>query len=64
MKIEQRIGRLHRINFCLVGSLEEYILKILHEKINLFELVVGEIDTIVGNEFISYNSEAKKYGTL
>lgn len=58
MKIEQRIGRLHRIgqtqdvfifNFCLVGSIEEYILKLLHEKINLFELVVGEIDTILGN---------------
>ena len=58
MRIEQRIGRLHRIgqtqdvyifNFCLVNSLEEYILKVLHEKINLFELVVGEIDTILGN---------------
>ena len=57
MRIEQRIGRLHRIgqtqdvyifNFCLVNSLEEYILKVLHEKINLFELVVGEIDTILG----------------
>ncbi|NES22287.1 MAG: ATP-dependent helicase, partial [Symploca sp. SIO3E6] len=58
MKIEQRIGRLHRIgqkedvfifNFCIAGSIEEYILKILHEKINMFELVVGEIDTILGN---------------
>lgn len=58
MRIEQRIGRLHRIgqtqdvyifNFCLANSLEEYILKILHEKINLFELVVGEIDSILGN---------------
>lgn len=57
MKIEQRIGRLHRIgqtqdvyifNFCYANSLEEYILKVLHEKINLFELVVGEIDTILG----------------
>ncbi len=57
MRIEQRIGRLHRIgqtqdvyifNFCLANSLEEYILKVLHEKINLFELVVGEIDTILG----------------
>ena len=57
MRIEQRIGRLHRIgqtqdvyifNFCLANSLEEYILKILHEKINLFELVVGEIDPILG----------------
>jgi SNF2 family DNA or RNA helicase len=58
MKIEQRIGRLHRIgqtqdvfifNFCILGSIEEYILKILHDKINMFELVVGEIDTILGN---------------
>ena len=58
MKIEQRIGRLHRIgqtqdvfifNFCITGSIEEYILKVLHDKINMFELVVGEIETILGN---------------
>jgi SNF2 family DNA or RNA helicase len=58
MQIEQRIGRLHRIgqtqdvfifNFCIQGSIEEYILKILHDKINMFELVVGEIETILGN---------------
>jgi SNF2 family DNA or RNA helicase len=58
MKIEQRIGRIHRIgqtqdvfifNFCLKGSIEEYILRILHDKINMFELVVGEIETILGN---------------
>jgi SNF2 family DNA or RNA helicase len=58
MKIEQRIGRLHRIgqtqdvfifNFCLANSIEAYILKILHDKINMFELVVGEIETILGN---------------
>ncbi|HEY9300156.1 MAG TPA: DEAD/DEAH box helicase, partial [Phormidium sp.] len=58
MKIEQRIGRIHRIgqtqdvfifNFCQQGSIEEYILRILHDKINMFELVVGEIETILGN---------------
>ena len=58
MKIEQRIGRIHRIgqtqdvfifNFCLKGSIEEYILGILHDKINMFELVVGEMETILGN---------------
>ena len=58
MKIEQRIGRIHRIgqtqdvfifNFCLKDSIEEYILQILHDKINMFELVVGEIETILGN---------------
>ena len=58
MRIEQRIGRIHRIgqtgdvfvfNFCIKGSVEEQILRVLHEKINMFELVVGEIDSIIGN---------------
>ncbi len=58
MKIEQRIGRIHRIgqtqdvfifNFCQKDTIEEYILRILHDKINMFELVVGEIETILGN---------------
>jgi hypothetical protein len=36
-------------NFCLKDSIEEYILQILHDKINMFELVVGEVETILGN---------------
>lgn len=57
MVIEQRIGRLHRIgqtrevfifNLVANGTLEEHILKILDEKINMFELVVGEIGAILG----------------
>mgnify|MGYP001039840602 CR=1 FL=1 len=57
MEIEQRIGRLHRIgqrhpvqvyNFCAAGSIEERILDVLDRKINMFELVVGEIDMILG----------------
>lgn len=57
MKIEQRIGRIHRIgqenevtiyNFCAEGSVEDYILKILDKKINMFEMVIGEIDMILG----------------
>jgi SNF2 family DNA or RNA helicase len=57
MKIEQRIGRIHRIgqekevvvhNLCAAGSAEEYILEILDKKINMFELVIGEIDMILG----------------
>jgi SNF2 family DNA or RNA helicase len=57
MRIEQRIGRLHRIgqdhpvevlNLCLAGSIEERILQILDERINLFELVVGEVEMILG----------------
>jgi SNF2 family DNA or RNA helicase len=58
MQIEQRIGRIHRIgqnrdvfifNLCYAGSLEEKILGILETKIRMFELVVGEVDSILGN---------------
>jgi superfamily II DNA or RNA helicase len=57
MRIEQRIGRVHRIgqqhavevvNLCLAGSIEERILEILDRRINLFELVVGEVEMILG----------------
>ncbi|MGQ0634642.1 MAG: DEAD/DEAH box helicase [Planctomycetaceae bacterium] len=58
MRIEQRIGRVHRIgqtqevfvfNLCTAGSLEDRILRLLHEKIRMFELVVGEVGSILGN---------------
>ncbi len=57
MKIEQRIGRIHRLgqenevmiyNLCAAGSIEDYILDILDRKINMFEMVIGEIDMILG----------------
>jgi len=57
MAIEQRIGRLHRIGqtrevfiFNLVArdTVESQVLQVLDEKINMFELVVGEIDAILG----------------
>ncbi len=57
MTIEQRIGRIHRIgqsrdvfifNLAVKGTLEEQVLRILDEKINMFELVVGEIGEIMG----------------
>jgi hypothetical protein len=57
MQIEQRLGRIHRIgqqhdvqltNLVACGTLEERLLEVLQSKINLFELVVGELDTILG----------------
>jgi len=57
MLIEQRVGRLHRIgqreavdvvNLCLGGSAEERILEVLDARVNLFELVVGEMDLVLG----------------
>jgi SNF2 family DNA or RNA helicase len=58
MIIEQRIGRLHRFgqthevevwNLCARGSMEERILAVLHDRVRLFELVVGELDMVIGN---------------
>ncbi|MBH5316954.1 DEAD/DEAH box helicase [Paenibacillus sp. GSMTC-2017] len=56
MRVEQRIGRVHRLgqtedvriyNLCTLGTIEEHIVSLLHEKINLFELVIGELDHIL-----------------
>jgi SNF2 family DNA or RNA helicase len=58
MRIEQRIGRLSRIgqtrdiqifNLVTAGTVEEAVLHLLQAKLNLFELVIGEIDMILGN---------------
>lgn len=58
MRIEQRIGRIHRLgqtrnvyiyNFSAAGTIESYILELLDAKINMFQLVVGELDMILGN---------------
>lgn len=58
MKIEQRIGRLHRIgqtrdvfifNLSVKDTLENYIIDILDSKINMFEMVIGEIEPILGH---------------
>src|SRR3989449_6087858 len=57
MVVEQRIGRVHRIgqkrevhivNLAAAGTIEAYILQLLDKKIKLFELVVGELDLILG----------------
>lgn len=57
MQIEQRLGRLHRVgqqhdvlltNLVAKGTIEEQVLRVLETKINLFELVVGELDMILG----------------
>lgn len=56
MRLEQRIGRVHRLgqekdvkifNFATRNTVEEHILKLLYEKINLFERVIGELDDIL-----------------
>ena len=58
MRIEQRIGRIHRLgqtrdvyiyNLSAKGTVESYILELLDAKINMFQLVVGELDMILGS---------------
>ena len=56
-RIEQRVGRIHRIgqtlpvdifNLAAQGTIEEYVLDILDRKLNMFELVIGEMEMILG----------------
>lgn len=58
MLIEQRIGRLHRMgqtgevrvyNLCARGTAEQRVLDVLDRRLHLFELVVGEMDMVLGN---------------
>lgn len=57
LRIEQRLGRIHRIgqtrpveiiNLSADGTIEDYLLDILDRKANLFELVIGEMDMVLG----------------
>jgi len=57
MRIEQRVGRIHRVgqtrdvriyNLSARGTVEDYLLEILDKKLNMFELVIGEMDMILG----------------
>jgi superfamily II DNA or RNA helicase len=68
MAIEQRIGRIDRIgqtrevfifNLVTTGTIEDAVLRILDEKINMFELVVGEVGAILGEV-----DEQQEFSTL
>lgn len=57
LRIEQRVGRIHRIgqtqpvdifNLAAQDTVEQYVLDILDRKLNMFELVIGEMDMILG----------------
>ena len=56
MRVEQRIGRIHRIgqkrdvyifNMALKHTVEEYVLERLYHKIDLFQQTVGELSSIL-----------------
>lgn len=58
MRVEQRIGRLHRLgqehdvtifNLSCNETIEAHVINLLARKIRMFELVIGELDLILGN---------------
>ncbi len=58
LRIEQRIGRVHRlgqerevhvVNLWAEDTIEAYLMELLDRKIHMFELVVGELDLILGH---------------
>ncbi|NMB46262.1 MAG: ATP-dependent helicase, partial [Firmicutes bacterium] len=68
MRLEQRIGRVHRLgqiknvyvfNLATQGTIEEHILRLLHEKINMFEMVVGELDAILTHLHLDKSFESR-----
>ncbi len=70
MQIEQRVGRLHRVgqlhdvvltNLVARDTVEQRILAVLEAKINLFELVVGELDMIIGRIEDDFDFEASVF---
>lgn len=68
MRLEQRIGRVHRLgqtkdvyvfNLATKGTIEEHIMRLLHEKINMFEMVVGELDAILTHLHLNRSFESR-----
>lgn len=56
MRIEQRIGRVHRLgqtrdvrvlNFVLRETIDDYVVWLLYQKINLFTMTVGALETVL-----------------
>ncbi|MBO8125960.1 MAG: DEAD/DEAH box helicase [Firmicutes bacterium] len=57
LRLEQRIGRIHRLgqtrdvhvyNLSTIGTVEAHLLRLLDEKINMFNLVVGKLEALFG----------------
>ncbi|MET3684290.1 SNF2 family DNA or RNA helicase [Alkalibacillus flavidus] len=62
MRLEQRIGRIHRYGqehdiyiyyLIMANTIEDYIWQVLYEKLNVFEGVIGELDQILSHYGLS-----------
>ncbi|HHT47887.1 MAG TPA: DEAD/DEAH box helicase [Firmicutes bacterium] len=73
MRLEQRIGRIHRLgqtrevyvyNLISRGTIEEHLLNLLLEKVRLFEMVIGDLQRIVNYFAREKSFEARVMGAL
>lgn len=73
MRLEQRIGRIHRLgqtrevyvyNLVSRGTIEEHLLRLLMEKIRLFEMVIGDLQRVVNFFAREKSFEARVMGAL
>lgn len=68
MRIEQRIGRVHRVtqtrdvhvaNFFAIDTVDEAVYHVLKDKLRMFELLFGQVTTILGEVDSSKTFEAE-----
>lgn len=68
MRLEQRIGRIHRLgqehevrvlNFATENTIEAHIVNLLQEKIRMFELIIGDLNHVLGETPVGANFERK-----
>ncbi len=73
MRIEQRIGRVHRLgqtrdvkihNISVNDTIESYILNRLYEKIDLFNVAIGEMDLILSELKSKGSFESKVFSSF
>lgn len=68
MRLEQRIGRIHRLgqtrdvfiyNLYTQNTVEEHLIRLLSEKVKMFEMVIGECERVISKLSIGKSFEAR-----
>lgn len=68
MRLEQRIGRIHRLgqtrdvyiyNLSTKGTVEEHLLNLLAQKVRMFEMVIGESEKVISRLCRGKSMEAR-----